>query len=77
MLLRFTFVPWGSTHRPWRQRHGVRQPVRGESRPTSRSPSPPRGASDRLPWGSGSALGGEGNQRRLICIIIIIMKNVF
>lgn len=32
MLLRFTFVPRGSTRRPWRRRHGARRPMRGEPR---------------------------------------------
>lgn len=37
MLLRFTFVPRGSTRRPWRRRrHGERRPARGEPRPMTR-----------------------------------------
>lgn len=36
MLLRFTFVPWGSARRPWRRRSGALWPVRGESRLMSR-----------------------------------------
>lgn len=37
MLLRFTFVPWGSARRPWRRRRsGALRPVRGESRLMSR-----------------------------------------
>lgn len=57
MLLRFTFVPGGLTRRPWRRRRrGARRPMRGEPHPMTRWPSPPRGASDRPPWGSGFAL---------------------
>lgn len=59
MLLHFTFVPGGWTRRPWRLLRGGRRPARGGRRPTSPSPSPPRAASDRRPWGSGSALGRE------------------
>lgn len=57
MLLRFTFVPVGWTRRPWRPLlRGGRRPMRGGRRPTSPSPSPPRAASGRRPWGSGCAL---------------------
>lgn len=76
MLLRFTFVPRGSTRRPWRRQHGARRPMTGEHRPMPRWPSPPRAASDRPPWGSGFALDG-GRKRwgeiviNVICILCL------
>lgn len=73
MLLRFTFVPWGSAHHPWRRRSGALQPVRGESRLMSRWPSPPRGASDRPPLGSGFALDRRRQRMVFRCFLLCLL----
>lgn len=78
MLLRFTFVPRGLTRRPWRRRRrGARRPMRGEPRPMSRWPSPPRGASDRPPWGSGFALDrGRGRRETVIISVFCVFLSL-
>lgn len=59
MLLHFTFVPGDLVRLPWQRRHGVRRPMRGESRLKRRWPSLLRAASGRPLWGSGFALKRE------------------
>lgn len=77
MLLHFTFVPKGSTRRPWLLRRGVRRPMREEPHPMSPWPFPPPDASDRPPWGSGFALYRDRERIEYIAPLFSLSPFIF